>query len=128
MPRPPKNKPEPLEIGISPFGPRLAKLRKLRGFSQYSLADTIGVSRKQIADYEQGLAHPNDDMIVRLAITLKITSDTLLGLKELELPEETPNIRFTRRLKDLENLPESKKRAVIKILDEFIRPDILITP
>jgi len=67
-------------------------------------------------------------MIVRLAITLKITSDTLLGLKELELPEETPNIRFTRRLKDLESLPESKKRAVIKILDEFIRPETLITP
>lgn len=38
-------------------------------------------------------------------------------------PEETPYIRFTRRLKVLENLPEDKKRAVIRIGDEFILPD-----
>jgi len=53
MPRPPKNKLEPLDLGILPLGPRLARLRKLRGFSQYSLADEMGVSRKQIADYER---------------------------------------------------------------------------
>jgi transcriptional regulator with XRE-family HTH domain len=123
MPRPPKNKPEPLDLGIPPLGPRLAKLRKIRGFSQYSLADEMGISRKQIADYERNLAHPNDEMIIRLACTLKITTDTLLGLTEINLPEDTPNIRFTRRLKDLEKLPESKKRAVIKILDEFIKQD-----
>lgn len=123
MPRPPKNKPEPLDLGILPLGPRLAKLRKLRGFSQYTLADEMGVSRKQIADYETGLAHPNDEMIIRLAIILKVTSDTLLGLNTIELPEENSSIRFTRRLKDLEKLPESKKRAVIKILDEFIKPN-----
>ena len=83
----------------------------------------MGISRKQIADYERGLAHPNDDMIIRFAITLKVSADTLLGLKEIDFPEEKPNIRFTRRLKDLEQLSETKKRAVIKILDEFIRPE-----
>lgn len=123
MPRPPKTKPAPLELGIPPLGPRLARLRKLRGFSQYTLADHMGISRKQIADYERGLAHPNDEMIIRLAITLKVSTDTLLGLKEIDLPEESPNIRFTKRLRDLEQLPESKKRAVIKILDEFTRPE-----
>ena len=123
MPRPPKKKLAPLNLGILPLGPRLAKLRKLRGFSQYSLADEIGISSKQIADYERGLAHPNDEMIIRLALILKVTTDTLLGLNEIDLPEDTPNIRFTRRLKDLEKLPESKKRAVIKILDEFIKQD-----
>jgi transcriptional regulator with XRE-family HTH domain len=123
MPRPPKNKPTPLDLGIPPLGPRLARIRKLRGFTQYSLADHIGVSRKQIADYEQGIAHPNDEMVIRLAIALKISSDTLLGLNEVELPEESTNTRFTRRLKDLEKLPEQKKRAIVKILDEFVRPE-----
>ena len=83
----------------------------------------MGISRKQIADYEQGLAHLNDEMIVRFALTLKVSADTLLGLKDLDPPEEAPNIRFTKRLRDLEQLPESKKRAVIKILDEFTRPE-----
>jgi transcriptional regulator with XRE-family HTH domain len=123
MPRPPKTKPDPLDLGITPLGPRLARLRKLRGFSQYSLAEHMGISRKQVADYERGLAHPNDEMIIRLAITLRVSTDTLLGLKEIDLPEESPNIRFTKRLRDLEQLSEPKKRAVIKILDEFIRPE-----
>jgi transcriptional regulator with XRE-family HTH domain len=123
MPRPAKNKPMPLDLEIDPLGPRLARLREFRGFSQYSLAEHMGISRKQIADYERGLAHPNDEMIIRLAITLKVTTDTLLGLKDIDLPDETPNIRFTKRLRDLEHLPESKKRAIIKILDEFTRPE-----
>jgi len=123
MPRPAKSKPAPLDLGISPLGPRLAKLRKLRGFSQYTLADHMGISRKQIADYERGIAHPNDEMIIRLAVTLKVTTDMLLGLKDVELPDESPSIRFTKRLRDLEQLPESKKRAIIKILDEFARPE-----
>jgi len=83
----------------------------------------MGISRKQITDYETGRAHMNDEMIIRFAMTLKISADNLLGLKEIDIPIESPNIRFTRRLKELESLPESKKRAVIKILDEFIKPD-----
>lgn len=123
MPRLSKIKRIPLDLGITPLGPRLAKLRKLRGFSQYSLADEIGVSRKQIADYERNIARPNDEMIIRLALILKVSTDTLLGLKEADIPVDTPSIRFTRRLKELEKLSESKKRAIIKILDEFIKQD-----
>lgn len=81
----------------------------------------MGVSRKQIADYERGLAHPNDEMIIRLALTLLVSTDTLLGLKEIELPQKSANIRFPKRLEGLEQLPESKKRVIIKIIDEFIR-------
>lgn len=121
MPRPSKKKPEPLNLGIPPLGPRLARLRKFRGFSQYTLAEVMGISRKQIADYERGLAHPNDEMIIRLAITLKVSADTLLGLKEIEFAQQSPNIRFTKRLEGLEKLPESKKRAIIRLIDEFIQ-------
>ncbi len=123
MARPMKKQPTPINLDISPIGERLAKVRKLRGYSQESLAEAMGISRKQITDYETGRVHMNDEMIIRFALALKISTDNLLGLKEIELPVESPNIRFTRRLKDLEQLPESKKRAVIKFLDEFIKQD-----
>jgi len=122
VPRPAKFKPEPLITGIPPLGPRLARLRKLRGYTQYSLADIMGVSRKQIADYERGLAHPNDEMLTRITLTLKISADTLLGLKDIDTTETPTNTRFTRRLKELELLPEPKKKALIRIIDEFISP------
>jgi transcriptional regulator with XRE-family HTH domain len=123
MARPMKNSPEPLTPAISPIGDRLARIRKLRGYTQESLAEAMGISRKQITDYETDRVHMNDEMIIRFSLVLKISSDVLLGLKEIDFPIEAPNIRFTRRLKELENLPESKKRAVIKILDEFIKQD-----
>jgi transcriptional regulator with XRE-family HTH domain len=121
MARPTKNKPAPLELGISPLGPRLAQLRKLKGYSQESLAESMGISRKQITDYETGRVHMNDEMVVRFAIALKVSADTLLGLKEIDMPIENQSIRFTKRLRDLEQLPEMRKRAIVKILDELVR-------
>ena len=94
-------------------GPRLARLRKLKGCTQQALAEAIGISQKQVTDFETGRIHINEDMIIRFA----------LASKDIDPTEETPNIRFTKRLRDPEQLPESKKRAVIKILDEFTRPE-----
>ena len=66
-------------------------------------------------------SHMNDEMIIRFSIFLKVSSDVILGLKSVEIPNESVNTRFTKRLKELESLPESRKRAVISILDEFIK-------
>jgi transcriptional regulator with XRE-family HTH domain len=121
MARPMKSKPPPVDLGISPLGPRLAHLRKLKGHSQETLAQAMGISRKQITDYETGRTHMNDEMIIRFALVLKVSADTLLGLKEVDMPIENQSIRFTRRLRDLEQLPEMRKRAIVKILDELVR-------
>lgn len=123
MARPPKEDIKALDIGTTPLGSRLANLRKLRGYSQQALADFMGISQKQITDYETGRVHMSDQMVIRFAISLKVSADTILGLKEIDLPEEMPSIRFTKRLRDLEQLPEPRKRAIIKILDELIRTD-----
>lgn len=101
----------------------MARLRKLKGYTQQALAETIGISQKQVTDFETGRIHNNEDMTIRFALALKVSTDTLLGLKDVDLPEETPNICFTKRLRDFEQLPESKKRAMIKILDEFTRSE-----
>jgi transcriptional regulator with XRE-family HTH domain len=104
-----------------PLGKRIARLRKLRGFSQEALAEAMGVSRKQITDYETGKAHLNDDMIIRFALTLRVPTDELLGLKTLQPNEDQPTLRFTRRIRELTRLPEAKRRAILKTLDDLIR-------
>jgi len=115
---PRKLKPPPIDT--TPISKQLANIRKMKGFTQYTLADSIGVSRKQISDYERGLALPNSDMIVRLAAALKVSADSLLGLKHIETATTVSNVRFSRRIKEVEQLPESKKRIIVKILDEFL--------
>jgi transcriptional regulator with XRE-family HTH domain len=121
MPQPPKNKPKPLPQTDIPVGKRIARIRKLRGFSQEALAEIMGISQKQMTDYETCRVHLNEEMITRFALTLKVSSDELLGLKALHVKGDPPTLRDTRRLRELMRLPEAKKRAVFKILDDLIR-------
>jgi transcriptional regulator with XRE-family HTH domain len=116
VPQPPKNRPKPLPQTEMPLGKRIARLR-----SQEALAEVMGISRKQVTDYETGKAHLNDEMIVRFALTLQVTTDELLGVRALRIKDNPPSLRHTRRLRELMQLPEAKKRAVFKILDDLIR-------
>ena len=121
MARPSKRTPISIPQTISPIGTRLAELRRAKGFTQADISEQMGLSTKQISDYENNKVHMNDEMIIRFAVFLKVSSDIILGLKETDIQTETVNTRFTKRLKELETLPESKKRTVVKILDEFIK-------
>jgi len=121
MPRPRKYNPKPLPQTEMSIGKRIAQIRKLRGFSQDALAQAMGVSRKQITDYETGKAHLNDEMVIRLALTLKVPTDELLGLKALHSEKDQPPLRLTRRIRELTRLPEAKKKAILKTLDDLIR-------
>lgn len=121
MPRPRKYNPKPLPKTDMSIGKRIARIRKLRGFSQEALAQAMGVSRKQITDYETGKAHLNDEMVIRLALTLKVPADELLGLKALHSEEDQPPLRLTRRIRELTRLPEAKKKAILKTIDDLIR-------
>ena len=121
MPQPPKNTLPPLPDVDVDIGTRIAHIRKERGLSQEALAEVIGISRKQVVDYETGRIHLNDEMIVRFAVTLNVSADELLGLKPPKKSLDEPTLRLTRRLRDLSKLPEDKKRAVLKVLDDLIR-------
>lgn len=61
------------------FNEKLADLRKKRGLSQYKLADELGFSRGQIANYEQGKREPDFETLKKLAEYFNVTTDYLLG-------------------------------------------------
>ncbi|GAB1483430.1 hypothetical protein MASR2M78_22460 [Treponema sp.] len=119
MPRPSKKSPSP--VPPIPIGERIALLRKAHGLSQEGLAEVMGISRKQIADYEAGRVRMNDEMVVRFALTLKVSADELLGLQNNDELKNAPALRFTRRLRELQELPEQKRKAILKTLDDLIR-------
>ena len=119
MPRPSKASPPPLPP--LPTGERIAALRKAKGLSQEELADVMGITRKQITDYETSRVRMNDEMLVRFALALKVSADELLGLKDSEEVTEAPPLRITRRLHELDKLPEQKRKAILKTLDDLIR-------
>lgn len=95
--------------------------RKNRGITQELLAEKIGISRKLVTDYETGRLHMNEQMLVRFSLALDVPSDELLGLEDKNLGQDSPSLRFTRRIRELEALPEAKKKVILQLLDDLIR-------
>lgn len=121
MPKPAKITPPPLPESLQNVCFRIAKFRKQRGLSQEALAEVIGVSRKQVSDYERGKANLNHEMVIRFALALGISTDELLGLSSLAQSVDQIPLRFTRRMRELQVLSEDKKKAILKVLDDLIR-------
>jgi hypothetical protein len=48
--------------------------------------------------------------------------DELLGLKPsaAEAPSSTAELHLWRKFRDVQNLPERKRRAVLRMVDEFL--------
>lgn len=64
------------------FGSRLKELRIERNSSQKEVADEIGISITAISQYESDSRFPNEEMLKRLCMYYKISSDYLLGLTD----------------------------------------------
>ena len=73
------------------LGENIAALRKQRGMSQQTLAESLFVTRQTISKWEKNLSVPDADALVRLADALETTVQTLLGQAE-ESPAEPGEI------------------------------------
>ena len=114
---------QPLALnGKETIGKRIASLRKRKGLTQAELAEKIGITRKLVSDYETDRTHLNDEMVIRFSIALSVSSDMLLGLKNSEITKERHiSLRIMRRMKEISGLPEKKKKAILRTLDDLIR-------
>ncbi len=102
------------------LGERLRQARERRGLSQAELARRIGAGVNQVPRYENGQAEPSPMLLKRLARSLEITSDYLLGLADhptqpLSIPELTPHERQL-----VEALRQGQVRNVLRLLDQAL--------
>jgi transcriptional regulator with XRE-family HTH domain len=66
------------------LGKRLKQLRKENNLTQKQLASQIGVQNAVISFYEVGERYPSPEVLVKLASTLHVTTDYLLGIDKGE--------------------------------------------
>lgn len=103
-----------------PFGERMARLRKLAGYTQRSLAKELGVSHRVIAYYEVESAHVPADLLPAIADALGVTSDQLLG-RDAVTPRKRPeNRQLVRKLREVEALPPAERRQVVQLIDALL--------
>ena len=106
------------------IGENIARIRKAKGLSQIELAEKIGFNKKLLSHYENGRLHISAEMAINLAKVLDVSTDELLDLKDLPIPNNQLGLRFTRRIRELNNLPEKKKKVVLQVLDDLIRANL----
>ena len=67
---------------MNTFGYKLKKLRKEKGFTQQALAQEIKQAQSTISYWEQDKKEPIVSALKKLCITLDVSADYLLGLKD----------------------------------------------
>lgn len=98
-------------------GKIIASLRDKKGLSQTELADKSEVSRVMIGKYERGEAIPSIDAAKKIADALEVSLDYLVG----EGINSKLDKQALKRLQDLENLEEDKKKTLFDLIDTYIR-------
>ena len=61
------------------FDERLKSLRKKCGYPQFSLAETLGVSKGTVAMWETGKRTPDFETLIRLSDLFDVRTDYILG-------------------------------------------------
>lgn len=98
-------------------GKIIASLRDKKGLSQTELADKSEVSRVMIGKYERGEAIPSIDAAKKIADALEVSLDYLVG----EGINSKLDKQALKRLQDLENLEDDKKKTLFDLIDTYIR-------
>ena len=103
------------------FKERLKDARLKKNLSQGKLAKMIGVHVTNISRYERGEHKPTTEILSRIADSLDVTTDYLMGgslddkAKEIILDKE-----LLSQFQDIEKLPDDKKTIIKELIDAFL--------
>lgn len=71
------------------YYPRIKDLREDHDLSQRQLADFLGMKQPQYSRYECGLRDIPTDVLIRLALLYKTSTDYILGLTDDSKPYQS---------------------------------------
>jgi transcriptional regulator with XRE-family HTH domain len=104
---------------MSTFGKRLRDCRKEKGLSQSEVAKSLNTNHSVIGKYERDDVKPSIDVAKKLADLLDTTVAYLVG--ETQANELLKDVDMLKRLKDINDLPEQDKQAILYNLDALLR-------
>jgi len=98
------------------FSERLLTLRKVKGYTQQSLADASGIHVQQIKRYETRTAQPSVEALIKLAKTLGVSTDTLL----FDPAERGPSDDLRLQFEALSQFSTEEKKIAKAVIEGLI--------
>jgi len=102
-------------------GRNLTRIRKDRGITQVELARELGLPQQTVSDYERGRLRLHDELLIKLAGILRVSTDELLGVKKPAATEPEVIRPFMRRLRNVHRLSRREQRALLTTIDAFLK-------
>lgn len=109
---------------IDNFSARLRYFRSKQNLSQTELSDLVGISQKQISDYEVGNSVPRQANLLKLIEALKITkqeflttpidteSDVMSALEFVSFYNEVSDLKISLPANIVQDLPLNKEKII----------------
>ena len=111
--RPPKHQRPPL-------GERIAVFREQAGLSQQQLADALNVNQQMIAYWERRAAALRPEQLDKLADTLRVSVDALLGKKTSKAHGGGPAGKARQVFEAVSRLPKRQQQKIIEVVEAFV--------
>lgn len=94
------------------IGNNIKKIRKQLGLTQEELAMHVGVTPQAVSRWENGTGMPDISLVVPLAKTLRVSTDSLFGINE-EKYDSQIYINLKRNIEKIEADAESNEEAAL---------------
>lgn len=95
---------------------RLITLRKEQKLTQLQMAETIGIHVNSLKKYEAGQAQPSLDVLKKIALSLHVSTDSLLFKEH----ERGPQGEFALQLEAIDQMPEDEQMVIREVLESLI--------
>ena len=104
---------------LTQMGEELRKLRRAKGYTQQQLAELSGVSRRMIVHYEKHSTKPDIDKIRKIAESLDVSVDDLLGGKKSKGKKQQENVpyKIMKKVRVVEKLSTRDQNTVFSLIN-----------
>jgi transcriptional regulator with XRE-family HTH domain len=99
---------------------RIADARKALGMTQAQLADELDVAQQVVASYEVGRHRVPASFLPRLARTLVMPVEELIG-EEPQRSRRGPAPKLLQQIERIQRLPKSQQRFVMQMIDTALQ-------
>jgi transcriptional regulator with XRE-family HTH domain len=111
----------PMDWNMEKFAERLKQLRSARKMTQTRLAQLLEVSPRVYNRWENGIATPHLDTVVRIADLLNVSLDELAGRKDTNGEAKIHNPELHRLYGKVDQLSDEDQKALLVVLDSLVK-------